>query len=337
MRYKTLWERWPKDDDVPGRHRSRLAKALVFDNRDDVPGALVQQAQELFAEAPPSVVEDRVSEYLDRIDQHFKAHNRFAKSLPLNVAVGGGDGAALPAQQSLTDWLTKPGSPRICFLTGEPGSGKTYLLDWLGSHVSRRALGDSASPVPVALSLGRTGTRPPADKRALRSCCEHEPPDGFLSKLPDQQALLLLDGLDQSRNIELDLKPEAYVNLIDGLDRLFGRRARIVITCRSVDLERLRGHIESRMKIRSLSVLPVDERLVDEHFASTEAAAQWSRWRSVPEVQKWPRTPFNIRLLELALLQAGARSTGDLISALRRRNTAVAARRPRRLLPARRL
>jgi hypothetical protein len=309
---KTLWERWPDAGKVTPEYRRAVAKALVFDNRDDVPQDHLLQAQELFAEAVPPVAEDSVVAYLARIDLHFKAHDAFSKPLSLSVAVGGRDGTVLPAEKGLQDWLADPKAPRLCFLTGEPGSGKTYLLDWLASHVSRQARGSDASPVPVALSLGRTGTRPPTDKRTLRSCCEHEPPESLLLRLPDQQALLLLDGLDQSRNIELELKPEAYVNLIEGLDRLFARRARIVITCRTVDLERLRVQIESRIDSCKLCVLPVDEQLVDDHFASTEAAAQWSRWRGVPEVQKWSRTPFNIRLLELVLSRPGDRATGDL-------------------------
>ncbi|MDV9192035.1 hypothetical protein R6L23_28165, partial [Streptomyces sp. SR27] len=35
---------------------------------------------------------------------------------------------------ALLGWLTDPEAPRLCLVTGAPGSGKTALLGWLARH-----------------------------------------------------------------------------------------------------------------------------------------------------------------------------------------------------------
>ncbi|MFF6835486.1 WD40 repeat domain-containing protein [Streptomyces sp. NPDC012438] len=42
-----------------------------------------------------------------------------------------------PGAAALLGWLTDPDAPRICLVTGAPGSGKTALLGWLAAHGPR--------------------------------------------------------------------------------------------------------------------------------------------------------------------------------------------------------
>ncbi|MFD9648787.1 hypothetical protein ACFWWN_35620, partial [Streptomyces sp. NPDC059082] len=47
-----------------------------------------------------------------------------------------GDGTEAEAA-ALLGWLTDPDAPRLCLVTGAPGSGKTALLGWLAAHGAR--------------------------------------------------------------------------------------------------------------------------------------------------------------------------------------------------------
>ncbi len=42
-----------------------------------------------------------------------------------------------PGAAALLGWLTDPDAPRLCLVTGAPGSGKTALLGWLAAHGPR--------------------------------------------------------------------------------------------------------------------------------------------------------------------------------------------------------
>ncbi|MFE0701309.1 WD40 repeat domain-containing protein [Streptomyces sp. NPDC058872] len=54
---------------------------------------------------------------------------------------------------ALLGWLTDPDAPRLCLVTGAPGSGKTALLGWLAAHGQRSARSRRRTPrvcVPLA-------------------------------------------------------------------------------------------------------------------------------------------------------------------------------------------
>ncbi|MGW0122925.1 hypothetical protein [Streptomyces sp. NPDC003327] len=44
-----------------------------------------------------------------------------------------------PEATALLGWLTDPEAPRLCLVTGGPGTGKTALLGWLAAHGATRA------------------------------------------------------------------------------------------------------------------------------------------------------------------------------------------------------
>ncbi|MFB7587556.1 WD40 repeat domain-containing protein [Streptomyces sp. NPDC056169] len=64
---------------------------------------------------------------------------------------------------ALLGWLTDPEAPRLCLVTGAPGSGKTALLDWLAAYGPRSGRRRRRTPrvlVPLAgqSALGATWT-----------------------------------------------------------------------------------------------------------------------------------------------------------------------------------
>ncbi|MFF8606146.1 WD40 repeat domain-containing protein [Streptomyces sp. NPDC015346] len=78
---------------------------------------------------------------------------------------GFGSAAGTEAQAAaLLGWLTDPDAPRLCLVTGGPGTGKSALLAWFAAHGTRS--GGRSGRRPGGRSGGRSG---PRRKRAART------------------------------------------------------------------------------------------------------------------------------------------------------------------------
>ncbi|WP_329620582.1 WD40 repeat domain-containing protein [Streptomyces sp. NBC_01255] len=131
---------------------------------------------------------------------------------------------------ALLGWLTDPEAPRLCLVTGAPGSGKTALLDWLAAHGPRAGGRRRRTPrvlVPLAgqSALGATWTIADLLGVVARS------PDELVHALatsearPSGRAVLLLTDLHAAA------EPAALTELIGELAGV--GRVRLVVEART--------------------------------------------------------------------------------------------------------
>ncbi|MDX2294331.1 MULTISPECIES: hypothetical protein [Streptomyces] len=135
-----------------------------------------------------------------------------------------------PEAAALLGWLTDPDAPRLCLVTGAPGSGKTALLGWLAAHETRARRGRARTDrilVPLAgqSALGVAWTlanrlgvvaRTPADLVHTLATSE--------ARRTGRTVLLLTD-------LHAAAEPEAVADLLAGLAEV--GRIRLVVEART--------------------------------------------------------------------------------------------------------
>ncbi|MET9677276.1 hypothetical protein ABZY68_29910 [Streptomyces sp. NPDC006482] len=135
-----------------------------------------------------------------------------------------------PEAAALLGWLTDPEAPRLCLVTGAPGSGKTALLGWLAQYGPRAGRQRRRTPralVPLAgqSALGATWTI--ADRLGVVA----RSPDELVHALatsearPSGRAVLLLTDLHAAA------EPAALTELIGELAEV--GRVRLVVEART--------------------------------------------------------------------------------------------------------
>ncbi|MFF8808706.1 hypothetical protein [Streptomyces omiyaensis] len=135
-----------------------------------------------------------------------------------------------PGAGALLGWLTDPDAPRLCLVTGGPGSGKTALLGWLAAHGTRARRGRPRTervPVPLAgqSALGVAWTL--ADRLGVVAGT----PADLVHALATSEArrsgrtVLLLTDLHAAA------EPEAVTELLSGLAEV--GRIRLVVETRT--------------------------------------------------------------------------------------------------------
>ncbi|MFE9045153.1 hypothetical protein ACFYOG_30125 [Streptomyces sp. NPDC007818] len=135
-----------------------------------------------------------------------------------------------PGAAALLGWLTDPDAPRLCLVTGAPGSGKTALLGWLAAHETRARRGRARTDrilVPLAgqSALGVAWTladrlgvvaRTPADLGPALATSE--------ARRTGRTVLLLTD-------LHAAAEPDAVADLLAGLAEV--GRIRLVVEART--------------------------------------------------------------------------------------------------------
>ncbi|MGW6540745.1 hypothetical protein ACWGDD_33575 [Streptomyces sp. NPDC055011] len=135
-----------------------------------------------------------------------------------------------PGAAALLGWLTDPDAPRLCLVTGAPGSGKTALLGWLAAHGTRARRGRRRTDrilVPLAgqSALGTAWTlanrlgvvaRTPADLGHALATSE--------ARRTGRTVLLLTD-------LHAAAEPDAVTELLAGLAEV--GRIRLVVETRT--------------------------------------------------------------------------------------------------------
>ncbi|MFD4375285.1 WD40 repeat domain-containing protein [Streptomyces sp. NPDC058486] len=143
---------------------------------------------------------------------------------------GGTPAGTDPGAAALLGWLTDPDAPRLCLVTGAPGSGKTALLGWLAAHATRARRGRARTDrilVPLAgqSALGVAWTlanrlgvvaRTPADLGQALATSE--------ARRTGRTVLLLTD-------LHAAAEPDAVADLLAGLAEI--GRIRLVVEART--------------------------------------------------------------------------------------------------------
>ncbi|MGW9451929.1 WD40 repeat domain-containing protein [Streptomyces sp. NPDC055632] len=136
---------------------------------------------------------------------------------------------AEPGAAALLGWLTDPDAPRLCLVTGAPGSGKTALLGWLAAHGPRsgrprRRPARVLVPLAGQCALGVTWTV--ADRLGVVAGTPGDLVDALATSeaRPTGRAVLLLTDLHAAA------EPEALARLVAELAGV--GRVRLVVEAR---------------------------------------------------------------------------------------------------------
>ncbi|MFB7514698.1 hypothetical protein [Streptomyces sp. NPDC056144] len=132
---------------------------------------------------------------------------------------------------ALLGWLTDPEAPRLCLVTGAPGSGKTALLDWLAVHeprAGRRRRGRTSRVlVPLAGQSALAATWTLADRLGVVARSPGELVQVLATgetRLPGRPVLLLTD-------LHRAAEPAALTDLVTELSAL--GRLRLAVETRT--------------------------------------------------------------------------------------------------------
>ncbi|MFJ5933438.1 hypothetical protein AB9128_11795 [Streptomyces cinereoruber] len=134
-----------------------------------------------------------------------------------------------PGAAALLGWLTDPDAPRLCLVTGAPGSGKTALLGWLAAHGprsgrTRRRPARVLVPLAGQSALGAAWTV--ADRLGVVAGTPGDLVDALATSeaRPTGRAVLLLTDLHAAA------EPDALARLITELAGV--GRVRLVVEAR---------------------------------------------------------------------------------------------------------
>ena len=144
---------------------------------------------------------------------------------------------SLPEDTSVTHLFDTIGEQRTLLILGEPGAGKTIALLQLAKDFIERAQQDIHQQIPILLNLSSWG-------KSSQTLAEwvvtevsnkyHVPPKITQQWISKQELLLLLDGLDEIRDIS---KREACLEAINAFHR--EQATGIVVCCRIKNYEQL--------------------------------------------------------------------------------------------------
>ncbi|MFJ4340800.1 hypothetical protein [Streptomyces sp. NPDC088915] len=134
-----------------------------------------------------------------------------------------------PGAAALLGWLTDPDAPRLCLVTGAPGSGKTALLGWLAAHGprsgrTRRRPARVLVPLAGQCALGAAWTV--ADRLGVVAGTPGDLVDALATSeaSPTGRAVLLLTDLHAAA------EPDALARLVTELAGV--GRVRLVVEAR---------------------------------------------------------------------------------------------------------
>ena len=155
----------------------------------------------------------------------------------------------LPAGTPVIDVFDKLGEGGTLLILGEPGSGKTITLLQLARDLIARAEQEIDRRIPVVLNLSSWA----AEKQTIAKWIVEELNSKYQVNrkigqqwVEKQELLLLLDGLDEIRDLE---KRNACVTALNAFQQ--EQATEIVVCCRVRDYEKL-GH---QLKLQSAIVL----------------------------------------------------------------------------------